>query len=146
MADNAMTIDEFNAKVLEWSHNVRHHSRAALGLLTDSTGDLSRSLKDYIGKQSGGPAYKVKFSFDRYGVFRHYGTGRGYKREGGVLVKRLANPKKDDGVIRRHPLDWLDGNIEANINKLADLCQEYYGDSARERVLDELKNIKIVKK
>lgn len=141
-----MTVEEFNARVKSWTVSVRHHARAALGYLTDSSGDLSRSLKDYMGKQSGGPAYKVKFAFNRYGVFRTYGTGRGYKREGGVLIKRLVHPEKDDGTIKRHPLDWLDGNIEANVGKLADLCQEYYGDSARQRLLADIDKMKIIKK
>lgn len=32
-------------------------------------------------------AYKVKFGFDRYGVFRAYGVGRGWVRIGGMLVR-----------------------------------------------------------
>lgn len=146
MADGLMTIDEFNAKVKEWSKSVKNQSYMNLSFMTESSGTLARSLKDYMGAQSGGPAYKVKFAFNRYGVFRAYGTGRGYKREGGMLVKRLKNPKKDDGVMHRSPLDWLDGNIQANVGRLADICQVYYGDSARERLLADIDKMKIIKK
>lgn len=48
--------------------------------------------------------------------------------------------------IRRRPVDWLDTNIDKNLNELADIAGDYYGDASSQHVLDELDRISIVKK
>lgn len=178
-SDNLMTVEEFNNKVRDWTLRIKRLSKTTLDANTDSTGHLSdfpvfRDRLDYNK-----PYYKVKFHFERYGVFRHYGAGRGYVMVNGVPVRgyrvrsnrdisnrffgqEARNMAKkgysnaeintakitygNQSNIRRTPLNWLDKHIDNNINHLADIAQEFYGDQALRNILRNFSNIKITKK
>lgn len=47
--------------------------------------------------------------------------------------------------IRRTPLPWLDPPIEKNIDDLADLSAEFYGDEALRAVLEDFRKMMIDK-
>ena len=179
--DGLLTVEEFTRAVNKWAQQVAMAAKATLGASTHGTGSLAEHLQQFVDKASGdAPAYKVKFHFDRYGVFRAYGAGRGYvimngqivrgrrvrsydeiKRkfwnteassmlERGYSVKEVNAEKKyrlDDGsIIRRSRLDWIDRHIHNDIEHLADVCQEYWGDDAARQLLLHLDQMKIVKK
>ena len=92
-----MTAAEFNAQVRRWAGEIKAMAQATLATGTHGTGNLSerfaafvdttRHVGDVQQLQGEAPAYKVKFGFDRYGVFRAYGVGRGWVRVNGVLVR-----------------------------------------------------------
>ena len=92
-----MTAAEFNAQVRRWADEVKTMAQAALATGTHGTGRLRDELAAFVDKSrhlddsykiSGEEVpYKVKFGFDRYGVFRAYGVGRGWVRMNGVLVR-----------------------------------------------------------
>lgn len=91
-----MTAAEFNAQVRRWADEIKMMAQATLATGTHSTGRLRDQLAAFVdtakhlgNSQHAGEdaAYKVKFGFDRYGVFRAYGVGRGWVRMGGVLVR-----------------------------------------------------------
>jgi hypothetical protein len=42
--------------------------------------------------------------------------------------------------------DWFDATLSREINGLADVAGEYYGDKSAQGVLDELDRLTIVKK
>jgi len=183
-----MTAAEFNAQVRKWADEIKSMAQATLATGTHGTGKLRDGLAAFVdtdkhvdGQHAGEEAaYKVKFGFDRYGVFRAYGVGRGWVRMGGVLVRgfrarsekeiqnktwnfythqlskqgyssreinthKFLSREKGTGKVRT-PLDWLDGKITARINELADYVQEYYGDYALRRLLEEFDKARIVKK
>ena len=81
-------------------------------------------------------------------MFVAYGVGNGYIREGGKVVRGSHNPNRivASGPIRRRPVDWLDKNIENQIQGLADIAGDYYGDKAAENVLEQLNRVTIIKK
>lgn len=176
MADEKLlSVEEFNALVRKWSQQVKMSSSGTLSSNTHASGKLLQSLQDFVDtNDKTKAAYKVKFRFERYGVFRAYGVGRGYVRYNGVVkrgyrlktvldyaswekvVKRSLqqgmkskeiNALKEytEGNIRRTPLDWIDHHIESNINTLASSVQEFYGDRAMQAVLDSFNDIKINK-
>ena len=68
----------------------------------------------------------------------------------GYSVTEINKEKKydlgDGNIIRRSRLDWIDQHIQNNIQHLADVCQEYYGDDALKQILRDIDKMKIVKK
>lgn len=175
-----MTVEEFNLQVNKWSLQILSSARNTLRQ-THGSGRLSRKLARYVNKDyQGGPANRIRFQFDRYGVFRAYGAGRGYVVQNGQILRgqrvrslreirnrvwnreasrmlekgfttREINMAKwyDDGkggFVRRSPLDWIDVHIQGGLERLADVCQTYYGDEALKQVLLDLDRLKIVKK
>lgn len=92
-----ITAAEFNAQVRRWAAEIKVMAQASLATGTHGTGrlrdqlaafvDTTRHTDPNVDGQGEAPAYKVKFGFDRYGVFRAYGVGRGWVRVGGVLVR-----------------------------------------------------------
>lgn len=86
--DGLMTVEEFNMAVSRWAVYVAMHSRQTLDASTHGTGNLSKFLTHFIDKkQDDNASYKVKFHFEKYGVFRAYGAGRGYVILNGQIVK-----------------------------------------------------------
>lgn len=178
--DGLMTVEEFNLQVNKWSLQVALAAKATLRDKTHGTGNLANYVTRFVDKTSNdSPAYKVKFQFDRYGVFRAYGAGRGYVILNGQIVRgyrvrsvrdiqlkrysSLASRMLQKGYSRqevntakiygegnsqilRTKLDWIDIHIDSRVERLADLCQEYYGDEAAKQILTHLDKIKIVKK
>ena len=92
-----ITAAEFNAQVRSWASEIKGMAQATLATGTHGTGqlrdrfaafvDATRHTDPAVDGQGEAPAYKVKFGFDRYGVFRAYGVGRGWVRVGGALVR-----------------------------------------------------------
>lgn len=86
--ETLMTVQEFNIAVTEWALRVKRAAKMSLANNTHSSGALASRLIQYVDKLSSDePAYKVKFQFDRYGVFRAYGAGRGYVVLNGKVVR-----------------------------------------------------------
>lgn len=96
-APHLITAAEFNAQVRRWASEIKALAQATLATGTHGTGrlreqfaafvDTTRHTDPNVDGQGEAPAYKVKFGFDRYGVFRAYGVGRGWVRVGGVLTR-----------------------------------------------------------
>lgn len=149
-SEKNILAEDFNGRVSEWGEKVK---RRSLGTLVAETsvysGSLRKRLASAVRKGSDdGVARSVAFKFLRYGVFVAYGVGNGYIRQGGAVVRGSSSPGRNvkAGPVRRRPVDWLDNNIDRNINELADIAGDYYGDAAAQHVLDELDRITIVKK
>ena len=88
-----LTAAEFNAQVRRWADEIKMMAQQTLGTNTHGTGHLLEFIAAFVDKRKEAQevgeeaAYKVKFGFDRYGVFRAYGVGRGWVRINGVLVR-----------------------------------------------------------
>ncbi len=86
--EKLMTVQEFNLQVTKWAMKVRAEARATLGQNTHASGRLATMLSQFVDKMGADePAYKIKFSFERYGVYRAYGVGRGYVMVNGILTR-----------------------------------------------------------
>ena len=85
--EHLMTVEEFNQAATKWALKIRAQSRSSLSR-TRASGRLAILLEQFVDKESSDkPAYKIKFNFLRYGVFRAYGAGRGYVIVNGVPVR-----------------------------------------------------------
>ena len=144
-----ITTQEFNEKVRGWTVSVR--SRMArnapkyTGVESSKRVDpkLAASLSYRIRKDREDISSRIKYQFPRHGVFIHYGVGRGYMREGGAVVK--VSRSRTQGINRR-PNDWFDVEIRNNMEDLAEIAQEFYGDWALEDMLSKIEKFTIQRK
>lgn len=163
---NLMRTEEFNSRVAAWTLKVREASKAVLGR-TRGSGRLRAELKDVLleSYDKEEKAYVgLGFRFPRYGAFVEYGAGRGYVVKDGVVYRgftdyidkelrglrvskyTLQRRKHIVGMnVKRKPLPWLDPQIVGNIDDLADVAGEYYGDRALRSVLEKFNRITIRK-
>lgn len=148
--DNLMTVQEFNSAINRWALKIQSKAQSTLGTNTHSKGALSGSLQRFVDRFSEkDPAYKVAYRFQLYGVFRHWGAGRGYKIKNFVVsVNKKSKVKRFspiDMTIKRHPLNWIDKHIDDSKMELADIMLDFYRDRVLERLLNEIKKAKIHK-
>lgn len=144
-----ITTQEFNEKVRGWTISVR--SRMArnapkyTGVEWSKRVDpkLAASLSYRIRKDREDISSRIKYQFPRHGVFIHYGVGRGYMREGGAVVK--VSRSRTQGINRR-PNDWFDVEIRNNMEDLAEIAQEFYGDWALDDMLSKIEKFTIQRK
>lgn len=86
--EKLMTVEEFNNRVTKWALVIKQKSKHTLSSNTESSGRLALNIDKFVDKLSDhDPAYKVKFNFLRYGVYRAYGVGRGYVCINGVVMR-----------------------------------------------------------
>lgn len=146
----SMSASEFNQRVKAWGETVRSRSLGTLVAETNVySGELRSRLKSATNTaRDDGLAHAVAFKFLRYGVFVAYGVGNGYIRQGGRVVRGSHDPNRNvkPGPIRRRPVNWLDCNIEQQIQGLADIAADYYGDNAARDVLEQIDRVTIAKK
>lgn len=163
-----MNKSEYDIKILQWATNAKTQMASILQSKTHASGYLQKHLEEHIYEEEHG-GRKIAFAFPRYGVFVHYGVGRGWVRHGGSVVRGSRVKKNTDlwhqlrkrgyttkemtstvmasnKVRGRHPLNWLDKVIMARINNLADMAAEYAGDYARDELLKNFRKMKINKK
>lgn len=94
-----VTAPEFKKNVSTWMDSIIGTSGGILYLRTKGTNELNRSLEKKMRYAEGGTEddiNRIAFKFKQYGVFVHYGVGRGYTRINGVVVRgyNLYNRKK----------------------------------------------------
>lgn len=167
-----MSTKEFNQGVENWTRKI-HDLSVNILQHTHSSGRLRKELMArLLNDREGGPAYVgLGFQFARYGAYREYGAGRGYIVKDGIIMKghsawsdknkrkelrslrvseyrirRMRTIDEHYAVIRRTPLPWLDPPIVQNIDSLANLSGEYYGDQALKKVLEKFDKITIEKR
>lgn len=165
-----ISTPEFNTRVQQWAKSVNLQGDVILRNETHQSGTLQRSIDvkfrlDRAFDEHEWPISGLGFRFEKYGVYVHYGVGRGYIRVGGRIVRGhlmskdafeygIAKGRLDRksgrgvpmaGAVARHPINWIDGPIDQNIKSLADLAAEFYGDKALKRVISEYNRLKIDK-
>lgn len=97
--EQLMSVEEFNNRVTLWAMRIKRQAKGTLQQ-THSSGRLALHIDQFVDKLSDhDPAYKVKFNFLRYGVFRAYGAGRGYVIVNGVPVRGYR--VRSDSEIRK---------------------------------------------
>ena len=84
--ENLMTEAEFDAQLRGWTQKVHSYSVAALKGGTHGSGHLAESMTHYVDHMRDDKGRHIAFRFERYGVFRQYGAGRGWVVVNGVPV------------------------------------------------------------
>lgn len=139
-----MTIEEFNSRIKSWT--VKTRSKMA-GNAPKATGELASSLS-YAFKKNFGHISTINYKFQRYGVFIHYGVGRGYIRSGNSVIRGSRNPKSkiDPSTGFKRPADdWFDVEIRTGLIQVAEITRDFYGDMAMNQLLEKLDKFLIQK-
>lgn len=140
-----MTVEEFNDRIKTWTITTR--SKMA-GNAPKSSGELASSLS-YGFKKNFGHISTINYKFLRRGVFRHYGVGRGYIRQGNSVIRGSHNPNSKIDIstgFKRESDDWFDVEIRTGLVQVADIVQEFYGDMAMNQILEKIDKFLIQKK
>ena len=144
--------EQFNQQVKGWTVKTRRRFAANAPVGTGKSSSKRESKKLAASIESSTKKYgevigKIRFGFEKHGVYVHYGVGRGYIRQGNAVVRGSRNqqPVRSPGFNRR-PKDWFDVEIKRGIRELADITQQYYGDAAMEKILKDMDKTLIQKK
>ena len=164
-----MTQEEFELRLQVWAETARSHMQGKISSGTHGSGKLSKDIKIKVKENRDGSGHSIGFNFKKYGVFVHYGVGRGWIRQGGTLVrgsrvkkgsvleaqlKQRGYNSKDikkyvvsaSGGKGRKPVDWFDSVLRAEIQELANIAEEFYGDNALKRLEEMLSRMTLEKK
>lgn len=128
-----LDIGAYNAVLNAFRNNVRRAGKANISRMMGhssavrsvkagpplSSNFKSRAKKDF------GEINMVGFQFPRHGVFVHKGVGRGWKMQGGKVVRVATGEFRGE----REPKDWLNSEIEKRLPKLADDVVELKADA-----------------
>ena len=136
-----------NAAITKWASMVQRRVRDNTSYFpygktatADKPGRTERRLTDSIrsqSKKSYGVIDRVSFQFERHGVFVHKGVGRGYKMQGGMVIRtaksedpltRQVSPFEDD-PRRRVARPWFNPILEQTLPELADKLAEINADA-----------------
>ena len=169
--EKLLSVEEFNRNVMIWGYKVKRKSITILGR-THSSGTLRNELvaRTIKSKDNTEAVVGVGFRFWKYGAYREFGAGRGYIVKDGIImrghsawrdlstrakyksqgyseyrIRRMRTIDEHYAVIKRTPLPWLDPPIDDNIEELANLSAEFYGDEALRAVLEDFHKMMIDK-
>lgn len=163
-----MTKEKYELLLKDWADRAKTLMEGNLSGSTHGKGDLKKTLRVKVKENRRTSGHRIGFSFNRYGVFVHYGVGRGWIRQGNTVVR--GSRVKKDGILYkklqrrgyrakdirkfvvdrtggkgRHPVDWFDSVLQAHIQELADIASEFYGDNAMEQLGEMLSRMTIEK-
>lgn len=138
MTGSGYDSQEQNEAVSKWASMVQRRLRDRTSYFaygkhgtTNRPGRIEKNLGDSIKsitKKSYGVIDRVTYTFERHGVFVHKGVGRGYKIQGGMVIRTA---KSEDPATRqpnwwgddprpRLPNEWFNPLLEQTLPELAD--------------------------
>jgi hypothetical protein len=111
----------FNARVENWGRANLVDLKQSIRTLKKGNGippaghkPLEANLKDKYGKVNG-EIVRITYGVQRHGIFWRKGVGKGYKMNGGTVVRTGGGP------INRTPANWFNPVLDKNIDALATL-------------------------
>ena len=164
-----MTKDEFESGLHYWASKAAAEMRSKISGGTHGSGHLEKKLKYDVKESRRESNHYIGFKFKKYGVFVHYGVGRGWVRQGNMVVRGSRVKKGSDmeahlkskGYSRRDireyvvggsangherkPVDWFDSVLKQHMEELAAIAQEYYGDYSQEKLAEMIDRMTIGK-
>ena len=165
-----MTKEEFESPHHYWASNAAAEMRAKISGGTHGSGHLEKKLKYDVKESRNESNHFIGVKVKQYGVFVHYGVGRGWVRQGNTVVRGSRVKKGSDmeahlkskgysrrdikvyGVVgsgsgrERKPVDWFDSVLKRHMEELASIAQEYYGDYSQEKLAEMIDRMTIGKK
>lgn len=125
-----VSTQDFNDKVSVWGSSVAQQLKMSIRTLTSKgKGELVKSLR-LKTKKYYGEIDRVTYRFWRHGVFLHKGVGRGYKMEGGAVMRAGLVERKSQLSQGRKPVEWFNPVLDKRVPKLADMVAEMRADQA----------------
>ncbi len=124
-------VEKINLKVKSWSLKTKAIIRGRISSLSQKgKGELVKSLRVKYRKHFG-LVDRITFSFDRHGVFFHYGVGRGYTRSAGKVIRKVSSLSADTSPkVLRKPREWFNPILDARFDELSQVVGKYHADAA----------------
>lgn len=144
---SGLNIEEQNEAINRWASMVQRFMQGAATILTQGKeGTVSRpgrsekKLDNSIRTKTRltyGAITGLSFVFERHGVFVHKGVGRGYKMQGGMVVRKakVEDPdtrqmlSRNDRQRQREPFEWFNPIIQQSLPELANKLAEINADA-----------------
>ena len=135
IVSGSFDVEAQNQVVGKWASMVQRQLRSNASRFTyGKSGAIMRpgrtenklvySIKG-ITKKAYGVIDRVTYSFERHGVFVHKGVGRGYKMQGGMVVRTATTPTTNP----RTSSEWFNPTLEQSLPELADNLAEINADA-----------------
>ncbi len=141
------TAEEQNEAINKWASMVQVYMKSAIAVLSHgkegtvskpgrSEKKLENSLRTRT-KLEYGAITSLTFLFERHGVFVHKGVGRGYKMQGGMVIRtaKVEDPdtrqmlSRDDRQRPRESFEWFNPIIQQTLPELANKLAEINADA-----------------
>ncbi len=120
----------FNAKVEGWGKSNLADLKSSVRSLKKGTGkspaghkQLEANLKDKYGRLQG-EIVRITYGVQRHGIFWRKGVGKGYKSNGGTVVRTGGGP------IMRKPANWFNPVLDKNIPQLVSIASDNVATAA----------------
>ena len=147
-----MTDPEFLSRLQSWIARTRSSSVQIL-----ATG--TKSGAHHLAPATNAEAWMTKqgrtdrmlagaaMRFPRYGVFVHYGVGRGWTRQGGTVVRGWKTPVREITPTPqgRKPVDWLDKAIRSNFAEVAEIALDWAATATLSEIKKSVSKLTIEK-
>lgn len=117
-----------------------------IGFGPESTGALINSfssLAPFLMNEANGDTAKVTFAFLFYGYYWDEGVGRGYKRGNQGDLQSLADWAETHGQGHRKKHRWFNKVYWHEVNQLARLMAEQYGQEAVDEMVKSIERMKV---
>lgn len=140
--DNAVDLREWASITIQrWVIRM-----GAIGFGPESTGALINSfdsLAPFLMNESNGDTAKVTFTFLFYGYYWDEGVGKGYSRGNRGDLQSLADWSETHGQGHRKKHRWFNKIYWHEVNQLARLMAEQYGEEAVNKMVQSIERMKL---
>ncbi len=124
----------FDRMYVEWAEIVmKLFRRKILEMEVWETGSLYNSLVYHVITQANGDVARIEFFFNYYGRFVNRGHGRDIW---------IGNPGDVGHDVRRKPKPWYSKVFYGNLNDLARLVAQKYGEEAAKGIASIMSTMK----
>lgn len=141
------TAEEQNAAINKWGSMVQRFMQGATTVLShgkegtaSKPGRTEKKLDNSIRTKTRlayGAITSLTFMFERHGVFVHKGVGRGYKMQGGMVIRnaKVEDPdtrqmlSRNDRQRPRESYEWFNPIIRQSLPELANKLAEINADA-----------------
>ena len=106
-----------------------------------NTGELYKSLKRELYRQSGGDINKIEFIFYLYGIYVDAGAGRGDVGGGSTWLTNESDDwnKRTDRVRKQ----WFSSVFWAQLHRLREIMVQKYGEQVTWNVTETMKGASV---
>ena len=93
-----MTKEEYEARLVDIGARMRAEMASRIKGGTHGSGYASKNIRVQVKENNHTSSHWIGFKFPKYGVFVHYGVGRGWVRQGGTVVRGAKERGQDKAL------------------------------------------------
>lgn len=142
-------MDDNKVDLVEWARITIQRwvmRMGKIGFGPQSTGRLINSFDSFVSflnNESNNDSNKVMFTFLFYGYYWDEGVGRGYYRGNSGNLESLSDWAEKNGAGHRKKHRWFNKVYWHEVNQLARLMAEQYGEEAVKEMVQSFEHMKL---